>query len=82
MINSQSRKSISKIKRIHRSNLVEISNLFQNSIKNATKTQGTVLVAFFYEEKNGIAKLKGESFLIGDEKKKAVISLLTKWTSR
>lgn len=33
------------------------------------------------EEKNRIAKSKGEAFLNGDEKKKAVISRLTEWVS-
>lgn len=33
------------------------------------------------EEKNRIAKAKGESFLTGDEKKKAVVSRLTEWVS-
>jgi formyltetrahydrofolate synthetase len=33
------------------------------------------------EEKNRIAKAKGETYLSGDEKKKAVISRLTEWVS-
>lgn len=33
------------------------------------------------EEKNRIAKSKGEAFLNGDDKKKAVISRLTEWVS-
>lgn len=33
------------------------------------------------EEKNRLAKEKGEAFLAGDEKKKAVISRLSEWVS-
>jgi phage-related protein len=33
------------------------------------------------EEKNRLAKDKGEAFLAGDEKKKAVISRLSEWVS-
>lgn len=33
------------------------------------------------EEKNRIAKLKGEAYLTGDEKKKVVVTRLTEWVS-
>lgn len=50
--------------------------IFDENIQNTIKE-----FIMIVEEKNRIAQLKGESFLSGDEKKRAVVSRLTEWVS-
>lgn len=50
--------------------------IFDNSIKNTIKE-----FIMIVEEKNRIAKEKGEAYLSGNDKKKAVVSRLTEWVS-
>lgn len=50
--------------------------VFDASVQKAIKE-----FIMIVEEKNRIAKAKGEAFLSGDEKKKAVISRISEWIS-
>ena len=50
--------------------------VFDDSVQKAIKE-----FIMIVEEKNRIAKAKGEAFLSGDEKKKAVISRISEWIS-
>jgi phage-related protein len=50
--------------------------VFDDSIQKALKE-----FIMIVEEKNRLAKDKGEAFLAGDEKKKAVVSRLSEWVS-
>jgi hypothetical protein len=50
--------------------------VFDESVQKAIKE-----FIMIVEEKNRIAKAKGEAFLSGDEKKKAVLSRISEWIS-
>jgi hypothetical protein len=50
--------------------------VFDESVQKAVKE-----FIMIVEEKNRIAKAKGEAFLSGDEKKKAVLSRISEWIS-
>ncbi len=50
--------------------------VFDETVQKAVKEFITIV-----EEKDRLAKIKGEAFLSGDEKKKAVISRVSEWVS-
>ena len=50
--------------------------IFDESVQKAIKE-----FIMIVEEKNRLAKEKGEAFLAGDEKKRAVVSRLSEWVS-
>lgn len=81
-------KSFNEIIKEVKSDLIQTSNNVSEIVTNEKEIifdetiQKTIKeFIMIVEEKNSLAKGKGETYLTGDEKKKAVVSRLSEWVS-
>ena len=63
------------------SNVTDLVSKAKDIVFDETVQKAVKEFIMIVEEKNRLAKIKGEAFLSGDEKKKAVISRVSEWVS-